>query len=1022
MAEMGTQSVNVEPEFSALQFEKSLTNLKDSQESINQSCQWCLTNRHHYKKIVNSWLNVIKRVKVEQRLTLFYLANDVVQYSKRRNYDYIETWGTAIQKATTLVRDERVKHKILRIFKIWEQRGVYGEEFIADLCGLISIQPTGPKSDEPHEFQPSYVINKIKNCANLEKDTDTKLKILKEHNPKIQITEGLINSLKDRANVDDVEKEVDVYVQHMESYINALKLEIKSRIALITVLKQSEKQLESDRKDVKMVAHAYRTFGQRVKVFQKKLEERMDQLPSPIPSPDINAPSPSPEEDLDLPDDTPSNTLNNSADNSLEFSATIQYTNPGFYVPPPTSTAHSNIHNSTTNNISGSTANISDTSLSFLSNGFTSFLGSNLSFDVTNISTSGLFSNSLNESSTVDNTQTTNSYVTTPTPAMQPPMPVAAPCIDLTGSNNNSSAVYNPLLPPPAPPFSKSNESGGFSFTTSMDISPTNYASTYPPPSYSEAAYTTETGLGTSLSQDTSTHYDYQLQTGANPFAPTTNDTFETSDMTNTWESVDNPSWKDLNDADTPESPPMFEKEGYGDPVEYHDTSLQSGALDIDQRVIPGMGDLEDSMGSLGGKDVDHRNLISLTGSPNVDRGPEGVSTPAPLSARGNLKTITTQDSLWDNIDRDYRNLMNANNSPPTVEAPPLPPAGEDQDYRLKFNLDGLNLPPPPPPPPKSPDKRGPPLPPVSTSGDPRSMNSKSPRKGDNIDDVDMDLSDDIEPNSGFEDESHLLLEPPPPLPDLLDDVDANQFLDEISNDLNEFSNLSSELNVPDNSDGISAVEGDNHLQNTIHPENDHQIEGSNMHEPNNPDNMEMWSAGGPPLGPPPMNFGMGPMGMGPPPMSSAGYVTGIQRMDVLPRPPGPALLPPQMLDGPLMPSQMPPTPNWMDNQPPPWVLHNNSNPDDNPYLQDDEGGFNYADNNFGDFRMNRGAHNNFRGSFINFNKNDQFHMGAFRGRGRRGIGKRGGWENNWGGRGNNRGGRGGGGQFRPRGFRPRGR
>lgn len=51
------------------------------------------------------------------------------------------------------LRDEKVKHKILRIFKIWEQRGVYNEEFISDLCGLISVIPSGPKGDEPHEFQ-----------------------------------------------------------------------------------------------------------------------------------------------------------------------------------------------------------------------------------------------------------------------------------------------------------------------------------------------------------------------------------------------------------------------------------------------------------------------------------------------------------------------------------------------------------------------------------------------------------------------------------------------------------------------------------------------------------------------------------------------------------------------------------------------------------------------------------------------------------------------------------------------------
>lgn len=52
-------------------------------------------------------LNLIKilfLVKVEHRLTLFYLANDVVQYSKRKNYEFVESWGTALQRATTMVR------------------------------------------------------------------------------------------------------------------------------------------------------------------------------------------------------------------------------------------------------------------------------------------------------------------------------------------------------------------------------------------------------------------------------------------------------------------------------------------------------------------------------------------------------------------------------------------------------------------------------------------------------------------------------------------------------------------------------------------------------------------------------------------------------------------------------------------------------------------------------------------------------------------------------------------------------
>lgn len=35
-------------------------------------------------------------------------------------------------------REEKVKHRILRIFKIWDERGIYDEAFIADLSGLLS--------------------------------------------------------------------------------------------------------------------------------------------------------------------------------------------------------------------------------------------------------------------------------------------------------------------------------------------------------------------------------------------------------------------------------------------------------------------------------------------------------------------------------------------------------------------------------------------------------------------------------------------------------------------------------------------------------------------------------------------------------------------------------------------------------------------------------------------------------------------------------------------------------------------
>lgn len=52
----------MEPEeFDVTDFEQRLTNLKDTQESIQTMSAWCLKHRPNHKKVVSSWLNVLKQ-------------------------------------------------------------------------------------------------------------------------------------------------------------------------------------------------------------------------------------------------------------------------------------------------------------------------------------------------------------------------------------------------------------------------------------------------------------------------------------------------------------------------------------------------------------------------------------------------------------------------------------------------------------------------------------------------------------------------------------------------------------------------------------------------------------------------------------------------------------------------------------------------------------------------------------------------------------------------------------------------
>lgn len=52
-----------------------------------------------------------------------------------------------------IYREEKVRQKILRIFKIWEQRSVYDDEFLSDLTGLLSAGAVKKTDDEALDFQ-----------------------------------------------------------------------------------------------------------------------------------------------------------------------------------------------------------------------------------------------------------------------------------------------------------------------------------------------------------------------------------------------------------------------------------------------------------------------------------------------------------------------------------------------------------------------------------------------------------------------------------------------------------------------------------------------------------------------------------------------------------------------------------------------------------------------------------------------------------------------------------------------------
>ncbi|XP_076248879.1 uncharacterized protein LOC143188477 isoform X2 [Calliopsis andreniformis] len=709
-------------------FERRLHTLKDSQESIQGLSAWCLERRQHHKKIVATWLQVLKKVKVEHRLTLFYLANDVIQYSKRKNFEFVESWGTTLQRATTMVRDEKVKHRILRIFKIWDQRQVYDEEFLADLSGLISAAPKKKLEPQPasapEEFQAALLISTMRSCATLEQATDARLRDLRDSNIDIENAEELCASLKDRRRVEDAEKEVDLAVRNVENYVRALEAEIRERTQVLELLEQADQFYETQRGEVKIVTNAYRNFGSRVKNLKKKLDELLPTLVSPIPSPDVNAPSPSPDSDIELPGDE------NQSQNQLGM---IDVAPPSMYgsyshdydpVPVPAPELGQG-------NDSGD-----------FTNNFSSFMGGNMDFgNMRNIfnerssTPTGLsqqYNDSLeakpievinmrpskNESNNAD--FNISSFLKTVLPSSdgtQDPGGIPGLGLDIPESQvespqrsnyrhspvlgqhtvtpvisrmmghqntpigvNNCQMTHSTPLPvrnlsseshTPSPYSSQNSQSNIVPFDGPTN---NNTVNPLPPPPlpppiflddencYNKLPPKFPTWTPPSETMKEAAKWEEKGKNSMNPTWPG-----ECDEKTKTWMDGDTDRWDSNNEStwvnpgrvkseilsETPESPPMYEKAGFQDPVEYDDPqpqeSLLSTAGDVDHRVIPIPMTVENQLPYrlMKAADVDHRNLISLTGSPanhNINDN--------------SMSTLPNSSNLWSTGDQDYRQHM----------------------------------------------------------------------------------------------------------------------------------------------------------------------------------------------------------------------------------------------------------------------------------------------------------------------------------------------------------------------------
>jgi len=108
---------------------RKLGELKISAPSIQGVALWIMHHKKHYRATVRTWYRHLVAAKSGHKLTLLYLANDVVQNCRKKQPEIEAEFGLVMKKVFTYLAgetlDEKIVTRMTRLVNVWKERAIF---------------------------------------------------------------------------------------------------------------------------------------------------------------------------------------------------------------------------------------------------------------------------------------------------------------------------------------------------------------------------------------------------------------------------------------------------------------------------------------------------------------------------------------------------------------------------------------------------------------------------------------------------------------------------------------------------------------------------------------------------------------------------------------------------------------------------------------------------------------------------------------------------------------------------------
>ncbi|XP_027048022.1 regulation of nuclear pre-mRNA domain-containing protein 1B-like [Pocillopora damicornis] len=279
--------------FSSATLEKKLSDLSNTQHSVQTLSLWLIHHRKHAKAIVQSWYKELTKARTSKKLTFMFLANDVLQNGKRKGTEFLNEFkhvlSAAFQHCAQGGSVEAIRG-LERLISIWTERNVYEATFLVKLhkcLGEFLYTVLGKTVfffallGEPEDL--IKALMELENSASQDAAVREKIANLPAEVQDV----SLLEKIEDKETGDRLSKIVDEACLLLADYNGRLAAELEDRTTISKMLAafiqlQKDKLAESEKK-----LEEYKAKQEKVQLVRQELKSHLENLPDLTKLPDL---------------------------------------------------------------------------------------------------------------------------------------------------------------------------------------------------------------------------------------------------------------------------------------------------------------------------------------------------------------------------------------------------------------------------------------------------------------------------------------------------------------------------------------------------------------------------------------------------------------------------------------------------------------------------------------------------------------------------------------------------------------